>query len=73
MEWEETQAITTEAPTQVDNVEDDLARELAFYNQVRGWGWRGWGGGVRSVCARSACVCVWDGWVWVCGGVQGTA
>ncbi|KAG2429818.1 hypothetical protein HXX76_010602 [Chlamydomonas incerta] len=34
VDWEETQAITTEAPTQVANVEDDLARELAFYNQA---------------------------------------
>ncbi|KAG2437056.1 hypothetical protein HYH02_011317 [Chlamydomonas schloesseri] len=34
VDWDETQAITTDAPTQVANVEDDLARELAFYNQA---------------------------------------
>lgn len=32
--WEETLAITTEQPTVVHNVDDDLERELAFYNQV---------------------------------------
>lgn len=32
--WEETQAITSEAPTEVNNVDDDLERELAFYNQA---------------------------------------
>lgn len=32
--WEEAQAITGDAPTQVDDVEDDLGRELAFYNQA---------------------------------------
>ncbi len=26
--------MTTEQPTSIENVEDDLARELAFYNQV---------------------------------------
>jgi hypothetical protein len=34
--WEETLALTGDDPTQVENVDDDLARELAFYNQV-GW------------------------------------
>jgi Eukaryotic rRNA processing protein EBP2 len=33
--WEETLAITSSAPTQVEDVDDDLERELAFYNQVR--------------------------------------
>lgn len=32
--WVESQVITHAAPTEVDNVDDDLARELAFYNQV---------------------------------------
>jgi hypothetical protein len=32
--WEDTLVITNEQDTQVDNVDDDLARELAFYNQV---------------------------------------
>lgn len=32
--WEETQAVTHEDPTQVEDVDDDIARELAFYNQV---------------------------------------
>lgn len=32
--WVETQVITHAEPTLVDNVDDDLARELAFYNQV---------------------------------------
>ena len=32
--WDETLMITTEQPTHVENVDDDLARELAFYNQV---------------------------------------
>jgi hypothetical protein len=32
--WEETLALTGEDPSQVENVDDDLARELAFYNQV---------------------------------------
>ncbi len=35
VEWDETLAVTGEAATVVDNVEDDLGRELAFYNQVR--------------------------------------
>lgn len=32
--WIESQVITHATPTEVDNVDDDLARELAFYNQV---------------------------------------
>ena len=32
--WIETQVITHAEPTEVANVDDDLARELAFYNQV---------------------------------------
>ena len=32
--WVETLVVTHAEPTQVDNVDDDLARELAFYNQV---------------------------------------
>lgn len=32
--WEETQMITSTTETRVANVDDDLARELAFYNQV---------------------------------------
>ena len=32
--WEETLVITNEDPAQVQDVDDDLARELAFYNQV---------------------------------------
>ena len=32
--WVETQVITQPEATAVDNVDDDLARELAFYNQV---------------------------------------
>ena len=32
--WDETLMITTAVPTHVDNVDDDLARELAFYNQA---------------------------------------
>ena len=32
--WVETQVITQPEPTLVDSVDDDLARELAFYNQV---------------------------------------
>jgi hypothetical protein len=32
--WVETQVITHAEATQVDSVDDDLARELAFYNQV---------------------------------------
>ncbi|GFR44110.1 hypothetical protein Agub_g5272, partial [Astrephomene gubernaculifera] len=34
VDWDETLAITTEQPTVVENVEDDLARELSFYNQA---------------------------------------
>lgn len=33
--WDESQVITGEDPSQVIDVDDDLARELAFYNQVR--------------------------------------
>lgn len=33
--WEESLALTGAAPTVVVNAEDDLERELAFYNQVR--------------------------------------
>ena len=33
--WVETQVITHAEATQVDSVDDDLARELAFYNQVQ--------------------------------------
>jgi hypothetical protein len=32
--WEETQVVAAEEPTVVDNIDDDLGRELAFYNQV---------------------------------------
>lgn len=32
--WVESQVMTHTMPTEVDNVDDDLARELAFYNQV---------------------------------------
>eukprot|EP00887_Chlorella_sp_A99_P000133 scaffold16.g133.t1 len=32
--WEETLALTSAAPTEVANVDDDLERELAFYNQA---------------------------------------
>lgn len=35
--WEETQAITSSAPCEVADVDDDLERELAFYNQVSAW------------------------------------
>jgi hypothetical protein len=35
--FDETQAITHGDPEQVKDVDDDLARELAFYNQVRPW------------------------------------
>lgn len=33
--WDELLVVTGEAPTEVGNVDDDLERELAFYNQVR--------------------------------------
>ena len=33
--WDEHLVVTGEAPTAVADVEDDLERELAFYNQVR--------------------------------------
>lgn len=34
VDWSETQAITASEPIQVENIDDDLARELAFYNQA---------------------------------------
>lgn len=34
VDWEETLAVTGEEPTKVGNVDDDLERELAFYNQA---------------------------------------
>lgn len=36
--WEESLALTSPVPTAVANAEDDLERELAFYNQVRARG-----------------------------------
>ncbi|KAK9830655.1 hypothetical protein WJX74_000440 [Apatococcus lobatus] len=33
-EWLETQVITSDSRPQIDNVEDDLTRELAFFNQA---------------------------------------
>ena len=33
--WDETLALTSAAPVALQNTEDDLERELAFYNQVR--------------------------------------
>lgn len=44
--WEETLVISGTDPAQVENVDDDLARELAFYNQVR-W---------RYIPARQSCI-----------------
>lgn len=35
MAWVETQALTCGEAEQLEDVEDDLQRELAFYNQVR--------------------------------------
>ena len=32
--WEATQVISQQQPTTVANIDDDLERELAFYNQV---------------------------------------
>jgi hypothetical protein len=32
--WEESLVVTGREPTQVADVDDDLERELAFYNQV---------------------------------------
>jgi rRNA-processing protein EBP2 len=32
--WEESLVVTGKEPTQVADVDDDLERELAFYNQV---------------------------------------
>jgi hypothetical protein len=34
VDWSEHQSITAEEKTKVDNVDDDLERELAFYNQA---------------------------------------
>ncbi|EFJ48581.1 hypothetical protein VOLCADRAFT_104643 [Volvox carteri f. nagariensis] len=34
VDWDETLAVTSEQPTTIGNIEDDLARELAFYNQA---------------------------------------
>ena len=45
--WEETQAITAAAACEVADVDDDLERELAFYNQVR-----------VLLCCVVLCVCV---------------
>jgi len=62
--WEETQVVTGEEPTEVDNVEDDLGRELAFYNQVGPWwgagGWCEEGGLIagRGGCAQRRAVVV---------------
>ena len=42
--WEETLAITSARPADIADVDDDLERELAFYNQVRGGSGRGAGG-----------------------------
>ncbi len=44
--WEESLLVTAAAPTQVQDVDDDLERELAFYNQV----WRG-------ACHLLLCIC----------------
>mmetsp|Transcript_6237 Transcript_6237/g.13655 ORF Transcript_6237/g.13655 Transcript_6237/m.13655 type:complete len:338 (+) Transcript_6237:240-1253(+) len=33
-DWEETLAITNDDATQVEDIDDDIARELAFYNQA---------------------------------------
>lgn len=49
--WEESLVLTSAAPTQVDDVDDDLGRELAFYNQVKGRGGLG-GGGVQPHLAH---------------------
>lgn len=38
--WEATQVVTSEQPTHVEDADDDLQRELAFYQQV-GW-WDTW-------------------------------
>lgn len=32
--WEATQVVTAEEPTRVEDADDDLQRELAFYQQV---------------------------------------
>lgn len=33
--WEETMALTSTKATEVQNIDDDVERELAFYTQVR--------------------------------------
>jgi len=43
--WRESLAITSQGPTEVADIDDDLERELAFYNQVGGEKGRGRGGG----------------------------
>ena len=51
--WEETQAITSAAACEVADVDDDLERELAFYNQVRVLCvWRR-AGATRCLCCRA--------------------
>lgn len=35
LEWAEAQALTLDAPP-IEDIEDDLSRELSFYTQVRG-------------------------------------
>jgi len=44
--WVETQSVTGDEPTAVGDCNDDIQRELAFYNQVRV---KGWAGGVVTV------------------------
>lgn len=39
--WEEAMALTSAEPVALANAEDDLERELAFYNQARGGVGRG--------------------------------
>lgn len=48
--WEEGLVVTAAAPTRVDDVDDDLQRELAFYNQV--WA----AAGLHSLQAQHLCV-----------------
>jgi Eukaryotic rRNA processing protein EBP2 len=48
--WEEGLVVTAAAPTRVDDVDDDLQRELAFYNQV--WA----AAGLHSLRAQHLCV-----------------
>jgi hypothetical protein len=55
--WQESLTVTSEHPTQIDNVDDDLERELAFYNQAsrRGVGHPAPaqpGGGLSRACRR---------------------